>query len=532
MSMSALIILSAFTVSCSYCQINAKSLVKSAKPAVVTIHCYNSKHEEYGTGTGFFITTTQLVTDRHVIAEASEARCIFSDSVEMVIDGIVAEDSAADLVILECKKAASGHFHPLKLAKQLPEEGEEIIVIGSPLDFGHSVSQGIVSSIRQNSPVGTAIQFTAAVSFGSSGSPVLNPKGEVVGIVSLLMNNAENINFAAVASSARNLRPKALMTFPQWLHKNDGTQSVASESKLKTPQADPFDKNAFLGEYAYGRGEDYMKEKKFAEAANMYATAVNQQSDNADAWFGLGHALGSLEKYAEAADALDHAVKLRPKFSRAWLYLGKALANSGDAGKAEDALTVATKDGSTAAFAWFALGQIYYHQTRCEKAVDAFTRSAELNIVDTGLFEELSECYYKLGNMSEARRAVKAALSINPYYRDGPQQLAACDMQLHEIKEGTAYLEAALRHSPNDVQVMGALGDYYREDKRTEEAIKILKHAIELAPMSGMLHEGLGMAFIESGNREDANKELYILGQLQDIQRTTELHNYIVGFKK
>jgi len=74
--------------------------------------------------------------------------------------------------------------------------GERIIVYGSPLGLEKTVSDGIVSAIREVPGHGTLIQITAPISPGSSGSPVLNMKGEVIGIATFQFIKGKNLNFA------------------------------------------------------------------------------------------------------------------------------------------------------------------------------------------------------------------------------------------------------------------------------------------------------------------------------------------------
>jgi hypothetical protein len=90
----------------------------------------------------------------------------------------------------------SQFIYPLSLSKTVPEVGERIIVYGSPLGLENTVSDGIVSAIRDIPEFGKIIQITAPISPGSSGSPVLNMKGEVIGVASFQMIDGQNLNFA------------------------------------------------------------------------------------------------------------------------------------------------------------------------------------------------------------------------------------------------------------------------------------------------------------------------------------------------
>jgi serine protease Do len=82
------------------------------------------------------------------------------------------------------------------------EVGQEIIVVGGPYGFENTVSDGIVSAIREN-----RTQITAPISPGSSGGPVVNMKGEVIGVVSNQILVGQNLNFAIPACLIPTLKP-------------------------------------------------------------------------------------------------------------------------------------------------------------------------------------------------------------------------------------------------------------------------------------------------------------------------------------
>jgi hypothetical protein len=113
------------------------------------------------------------------------------------------EDNDIALIQVEGKELAT-----LKLATAyVPKQGDSVIVIGSPFGLETTVSDGIISSMRGQ---GGLIQITAPISPGSSGSPVFNSKGEVIGIATFLIQGGQNINFAIPIKRVVNLinKPK------------------------------------------------------------------------------------------------------------------------------------------------------------------------------------------------------------------------------------------------------------------------------------------------------------------------------------
>lgn len=183
-------------------------IVKMISPSVVSILNYNRSREIAGRGTGFFTGGPgEVVTSRHVLRDAAYAEIRTSDGRTYPINRIISEDDQNDLVVL-ATGVPPGEARPLKISTFMPERGDKVIVIGGPLGLEQSVSDGIVSAYRSmnNRKV---IQITAPISPGSSGSPVVNSRGEVVGIAFMQLVRGQNLNFCIPGETILNLRPSA-----------------------------------------------------------------------------------------------------------------------------------------------------------------------------------------------------------------------------------------------------------------------------------------------------------------------------------
>ncbi|MBU1488045.1 S1C family serine protease [bacterium] len=161
-------------VSLPLAQEDLTRLVKRLKPSVVAILTYDKELKTLGQGSGFFISKKgDLITNYHVLEGASSAEIKTADGKLYPIKKVLAEDKEADLVrvLVEVSEDAA---HPLSVSSSIPEVGEQVLVIGNPLGLEQTVSDGIVSAVREIPTFGKIIQVTAPISPGSSGSPVIN----------------------------------------------------------------------------------------------------------------------------------------------------------------------------------------------------------------------------------------------------------------------------------------------------------------------------------------------------------------------
>jgi hypothetical protein len=176
--------------------VNLTSLVNKIQPAVVTIVTFDMNNKALGQGSGFFINKEgYLITNHHVLEGANRAIVKTQDGKECPIRLVVAEDEAVDLVkVLVDISDYSVHFVNVKTA--VPDIAEKIIVVGSPMGLDQTVSEGIISGFRKITNAVKVLQISAPIAPGSSGSPVVNMKGEVIGVVTSYLTKGQNLNFA------------------------------------------------------------------------------------------------------------------------------------------------------------------------------------------------------------------------------------------------------------------------------------------------------------------------------------------------
>jgi S1-C subfamily serine protease len=186
----------------SAAQDDVSDVISKSEQSVVGIVVKTAKGEALGSG--FLVKSSGiLVTNVHVMAEATSAECVFEDGRKVSIKGTYYFDPARDICIAQVD---GDGFQPISIASSLPRKGEQVIALGCPQGLTFSATRGIVSAIRQQEEFrqmvgrpkmeGTWIQIDAAISGGNSGGPLINARGEVVGMSTLASTgNAQNLNF-------------------------------------------------------------------------------------------------------------------------------------------------------------------------------------------------------------------------------------------------------------------------------------------------------------------------------------------------
>jgi hypothetical protein len=178
------------------CANDTPDLVRKAKPAVVQVIAKDAGGN-VSIGTGFFITSDGLlVTNYHVIKDARAVGARTPAGAFYFFTGKWIRLPNLDIAMLQFA-ATDASCLKLDTSTQV-EEGQRVLVIGNPEGLEGTVSDGLVAAVRDN---GQYIQITAPISHGSSGSPVLNEQGQVIGVATSILVSGQNLNFA-ISSTA------------------------------------------------------------------------------------------------------------------------------------------------------------------------------------------------------------------------------------------------------------------------------------------------------------------------------------------
>lgn len=173
-------------------ELKPEQLYAVVSPSIVALDVENVAGRHF-VGNAFLAAGQRLaVTAWHVVHDARRVEARFSDNQRVTVTGLVDKNEKLDLALLRLEAG----LHPrLTLASTTPRIGSRVYLVGSPRGLDFSLSEGLISQIRTLDGV-RYYQLSCPVSPGDSGGPVLNDRGEAIGVLSWRKADAENVGFA------------------------------------------------------------------------------------------------------------------------------------------------------------------------------------------------------------------------------------------------------------------------------------------------------------------------------------------------
>lgn len=192
------------TAGISHAEMTTSQIAEKYSPSVVTIVALDENDQPLSLGSGFFINTEgDIATNHHVLEGSTDAIIKTIEGEKGNIIEIIKDDPDVDLLIA---KTSFKNTVPLPLGdSDTITTGEDIVAIGNPAGLEGTISKGIVSSIRKTDSL-SFIQITAPISPGSSGGPVFNLSGKVIGIATAYLDYGQSLNFAMPINYLKNLK--------------------------------------------------------------------------------------------------------------------------------------------------------------------------------------------------------------------------------------------------------------------------------------------------------------------------------------
>jgi len=404
----------------------ASEVYEQAAQSTVVVLNIDSGGQPKSMGSGVVLPDGDVVTNCHVVKQAGGLKVRIGQA------EYPAHPRHTDWERDVCALSVTGISAPavgIGSTKML-KVGARVYAIGAPRGLELTLSEGIVSSLREVEG-GRYIQTTAPISPGSSGGGLFDEEGRLIGLTTFYLKDGQQLNFAVpvewIAELPQRHREQASAGEAEidWLNRAVSLEQnkdwpALLEHGLHWTQARSTSAPAW-----FCLGVAYDKSGQIAQAIDAYRQALRIDPEHAGAWSNLGNAYADSGQSAKAIDAYRQALRIDPEHARAWYNLAVAYADPGQTAQAIDAYRQALRINSEYAKAWNNLGNAYHRSGQIVQAIDAYRQALRINPEDTGAWYNLGNTYHASGQTAQAIDAYRQALRINPEFAEAWYNLGA-----------------------------------------------------------------------------------------------------------
>ena len=378
-----------------------KQVIEKARNATVLI-VSGGTHSNAANGSGFFVASDKIVTNIHVV---TDAKIVFAVSEKKVynIEKVIGYDPKYDLVILK----VSGEGNPLPFGEAKVDD--PIFAVGYP-GGGYDRIEGTVHGIRKSNNI-LRLTFKGfpenSLVGGNSGGPILNHKGEVIGVATTENSGFGFASLSSVLKALLNSSGSNELSLLDWQKENSiraWAYAARAQNKYESQNYDEaikfWDKvieelpslpiahqqramaKTKLGELKANLGDLEEARSLYQAASEDYRVAIKQTPDSAFPFVNMGKMKilrGEDGDYKTAIEYLNTAIRLNPNLAIAYFNLGRAKQESGDHHGTIKAYELAIKQNSNYADAYLNLGNVKQEISDYEGAIEAFNKVIELN---------------------------------------------------------------------------------------------------------------------------------------------------------
>ena len=457
----------------------AEEIAETALAAIVYLEMKDKNGKTLGIGSGFFVKPNIIATNYHVIEGAAKGTAkLVGKNTTYNIEGVTATDKTNDLALLkvtaEVKKSLTfGDSDKVRI-------GDTVYIAGNSKGLEGTFSDGIISS-RRDKLTRERLQMTASISSRISGGPVLNRKGEVIGVsISVHRSlDAQNLNYAIPSKYLQKLMAQSKSTNPF----SEEKQSISSETYI------------LWGNAKYEIGD-------YAGAISDYYKVIQLQPDDAEAFNNIGLANYSLEKHFEAIADFDIAIRLKPEYARAYANRGIVKAELRQFAPAISDFDTAIRFDRELTSAYYNRGLMYALLEQFAAAISDFDSAIRLDPNFAAPYLNRGVVKRKLGQHAAAIADYNIAIRLEPDAADAYLNRGAAKEDLGQHLAAIADYDTAIRLKPDYIKAYYNRGVSNVRLGHKTEAKRDFQTALRLAIRAG-----------DTGLKVSAEKALQRLGE-------------------
>ncbi len=480
----------------------AEDIAEKALAATVYLEMKDTNGKTLGIGSGFFVKPNLIATNYHVIEGAAKGTAkLVGTSTTYNIEGVTATEKTNDLALV--KVIASG-IKPLSLGgSDKVQAGETVYVTGNSKGLEGTFSNGMISRKRSENTKkrlrilrgstrgmkGLApIAVGSSIFPGSSGCPVLNKKGEVIGVFFMTLESGDILNFAIPSETLKKLMKQSKPVKPLSQEK----QSISAETYLlwgnvkydlgnyagaikdytAAIQLKPDFVNAYINR-GYANGRLQYPGATIADYIADVDTAIRLNPDNAYTYYNRGLMKGRFGQYADEIADYDTAIRLKPDYADAYLSRGDA------------------KVSLEQHKAWMKVELGYY-----AAAIADYDEAIQLNPDDAYAYHKRGYTNVMLGHYAAAISDFDIAIRFNPDYTYSYYFRGHAKAWLGQYAAAIADYDEAIQIEPDAVYAYYSRGNTKSRLGQHAAAIADYDTVIRLKPdaADGYYNRGLAKA--------------------------------------
>jgi Tfp pilus assembly protein PilF len=379
-----------------------EEIAEQAEPAVVVVKGCRAHPGRTVQGSGVCVGRKGLVlTAAHLVGEDLSFEAVFQDGAACRLE-LEALDKQQDMALFRTEVPSCAAVRIGDAA--LLANGAPLVAITAPRELAMTVVTGVVSNRKRAHKGIHVIQTDLPFSPGSSGGPVFDRTGALIGIV---LGKLDNVEGATLLNPVNNAYPLL------------AAHGVALSNRK------PAQVSGILEHIAFGT------------AQHLARSAVEAYNRGVEA-----------ESVEDSVRFYRQAVELAPQFFEAWFNLGIVYSRKGTLDKAAHAYTRAERLQPGAVAVQRNLGRVFYRQGRMEEALVHFLKARSLAPADATSYNDVGETQRRLGRYNEAEASFIEALRLDPAYAKARYNLALACAAKNRYAEAAAHLKDYLRLAP------------------------------------------------------------------------------------
>lgn len=409
----------------------AVSIYEHANDAVVRILAYQSDGSMRGQGSGVIIKKNGwVITNYHVLGDASS---LFADHKGKTIklDSVIVIDREKDIMVLrlstDVDKNELRSIPEIKLGNSDKlKVGQRVYALGSPLGFENTLTEGIISGLRYSEDSSrTLMQISAPISKGSSGGAILNSKGELIGISTMVISGetVQNLNFALLI--------------------NEVVQAVELKS------ASSLNNENQLAELYFSKGNDEYNNRNYFSAILNFEKGIKETKKPSEISafnFLIGKSYSSLNMYNEALAYFNRALVVE-KRTEIYSELGDTYFKLNDLENAGKNYQMAITSNPSSD-GYLGIGMIFYKEKDDISALEALRKCIQLNPMNFNAFYLLGQIAMRNNDYDKALNFFKQAIKWKPNYAEAYLAVADVYIGLNKLDLAAEYQQMAYSLKP------------------------------------------------------------------------------------